>query len=94
MALRDEIERIQEVLKINERSMRSPDRELFHSILAALRDIEEDSRPGEAGCKRSPTRRSDPAHLTGINVPSHAGIHRPQNHPPPGFVGALTGHRH
>ncbi len=45
MALRDEIERIQEVLKINERSMRSPDRELFHSILAALRDIEEDSRP-------------------------------------------------
>ena len=45
MALRDEIERIQEVLKINERSMRSPDRELFHSILAALREIEEDSRP-------------------------------------------------
>jgi hypothetical protein len=45
MALRDEIERIQEVLKINERSMRSPDRELFHSILAALRDIKEDSRP-------------------------------------------------
>ena len=45
MALRDEIERIQEVLKINERSMRSPDRELFHSILGALRDIEEASRP-------------------------------------------------
>jgi hypothetical protein len=45
MALRDEIERIQEVLKINERSMRYPDRELFHSILEALRDIEEASRP-------------------------------------------------
>jgi hypothetical protein len=45
MALRDEIERIQEVLKINEGSMRSPDRELFHSILGALRDIEEASRP-------------------------------------------------
>jgi hypothetical protein len=45
MALRDEIETIQEVLKINERSMRSPDRELFHSILEALRDIEETSRP-------------------------------------------------
>jgi hypothetical protein len=25
--------------------MRSPDRELFHSILGALRDIEEASRP-------------------------------------------------
>ena len=45
MALRDEIENIQEVLKINERSMRSPDRELFHSILGALKDIEEASRP-------------------------------------------------
>jgi hypothetical protein len=45
MALREEIERIQEVLKANERSMRSPDRELFHSILGALRDIEEVSRP-------------------------------------------------
>jgi hypothetical protein len=45
MALREEIERIQDVLKVNERSMRSPDRELFHSILEALRDIEEASRP-------------------------------------------------
>jgi hypothetical protein len=45
MALRDEIERIQEVLKVNERSMRSPDRELFHSILGALRDIEDAFRP-------------------------------------------------
>jgi hypothetical protein len=45
MALRDEIERIQEVLKVNERSMQSPDRELFHSILRALRDIEKASRP-------------------------------------------------
>jgi hypothetical protein len=45
MTLREEIERIQEVLKVNERSMQSPDRELFHSILGALRDIEEASRP-------------------------------------------------
>jgi hypothetical protein len=45
MALREEIERIQEVLKVNEKSMRSPDRELFHSILRALRDIEEASHP-------------------------------------------------
>jgi hypothetical protein len=45
MALREEIGRIQEVLKANERSMRSPDRELFHSILGALKDIEEASRP-------------------------------------------------
>jgi hypothetical protein len=45
MALREEIERIEEVLKANERSMRSPDRELFHSILGALRDIEEASTP-------------------------------------------------
>jgi hypothetical protein len=33
MALRDEIDKIQEVLKANEKSMISPDRELFHSIL-------------------------------------------------------------
>jgi hypothetical protein len=45
MALREEIERIEEVLKANERSMRSPDRELFHSIVGALRDIEEASTP-------------------------------------------------
>jgi hypothetical protein len=45
MALREEIERIQTVLKINEKSMQSPDRELFHSILGALKDIEAASRP-------------------------------------------------
>jgi hypothetical protein len=45
MALREAIERIHEILKANEKSMRSPDRELFHSILGALRDIEEASRP-------------------------------------------------
>jgi hypothetical protein len=45
MALRDEIKRIEEILKVNERSMRSPDRELFHSILEALKDIEDASRP-------------------------------------------------
>jgi hypothetical protein len=45
MALREEIERIQTILKINEKSMLSPDRELFHSILGALKDIEEASRP-------------------------------------------------
>jgi hypothetical protein len=45
MALRDEIDKIQEVLKANEKSMISPDRELFHSILSALKDIEDASRP-------------------------------------------------
>jgi hypothetical protein len=45
MALRDEIDKIQQVLKVNERSMVSPDRELFHSILSALRDIEKESHP-------------------------------------------------
>jgi hypothetical protein len=45
MALRDEIDQIQEVLRVNEKSMVSPDRELFHSILSALKDIEEASHP-------------------------------------------------
>jgi hypothetical protein len=45
MALRDEIDKIQQVLKVNEKSMVSPDRELFHSILSALKDIEETSHP-------------------------------------------------
>jgi hypothetical protein len=45
MALRDEIDQTQEVLKVNEKSMVSPDRELFHSILSALKDIEEASHP-------------------------------------------------
>jgi hypothetical protein len=45
MALRDEIDKIQKVLKVNEKSMVSPDRELFHSILNALKDIEEGSHP-------------------------------------------------
>jgi hypothetical protein len=45
MALRHEIDKIQEVLKVNEKSMVSPDRELFHSILSALKDIEEASHP-------------------------------------------------
>jgi hypothetical protein len=45
VALRNEIDKIQEVLKVNEKSMVSPDRELFHSILSALKDIEEASRP-------------------------------------------------
>jgi hypothetical protein len=45
MALRDEIDKIQKVLKVNEKSMVSPDRELFHSILSALKDIEKASHP-------------------------------------------------
>jgi hypothetical protein len=58
MALRDEIERIQEVLNVNERSMQSPDRELFHSILGALRDIEEASRPKIRQVADEPPRRA------------------------------------
>jgi hypothetical protein len=45
MALRDEIDKIQQVLKVNEKSMVFPYRELFHSILSALKDIEETSHP-------------------------------------------------
>jgi hypothetical protein len=61
MVLRDEIEKIQEVLKVNERSIRSPDRELFHSILEALRDIEETSRPQVRRVADQPRAASRPA---------------------------------
>jgi hypothetical protein len=63
MTLRDEIERIQEVLKVNERSMRSPDRELFHSILGALKDIEDASCPKVRLVVDEPPRWCDPARL-------------------------------
>ncbi len=58
MVLRDEIKRTEEVLKINERSMRSQDRELFHSILPALKDIEDASRPKVRQVTVDPPRAS------------------------------------